>query len=142
MNRLLDIRLDSGVTFDHLASVYEEYTGKIALENLLGNAWKFTSKHPRVTIEFGQTQYDGKTAYFVRDDGAGFNPAFAGKLFGAFQRLHKEKDFPGTELDFCGVYRLSKDGDSEVWVRPLADGSTLTIIAAATFGSRMLDTSR
>ena len=88
---------------------------KIALENLLGNAWKFTSKHPQVTIEFGQTQNDGQTAYFVRDDGAGFNPAFAGKLFGAFQRLHKEKDFPGTGIGLATVQRVIHRHGGRIW---------------------------
>ncbi len=88
---------------------------KVALENLLGNAWKFTSKRPLVTIEFGQTQHDGKTAYFVRDNGAGFNPAFAGKLFGAFQRLHKEKDFPGTGIGLATVQRVIHRHGGHVW---------------------------
>jgi signal transduction histidine kinase len=92
---------------------------KIAMENLLGNAWKFTSKHPQVTIKFGQTPHDGQTAYFVRDDGAGFNPAFAGKLFGAFQRLHKEKDFPGTGIGLATVQRVIHRHGGRVW----ADGA-------------------
>ncbi|HXT02068.1 MAG TPA: ATP-binding protein [Elusimicrobiota bacterium] len=66
------------------------------LEDLLGNAWKFTSRHPRARIEFGTAEREGKTAYFVRDDGAGFDPLHAAKLFLPFQRLHAEAEFPGV----------------------------------------------
>ena len=61
---------------------------KIALENLLGHAWKFTSKRESASIEFGKTRCDWGLAYFVRDNGAGFDPAYAQRLFGAFQRQH------------------------------------------------------
>jgi light-regulated signal transduction histidine kinase (bacteriophytochrome) len=66
------------------------------LESLLGNAWKFTSRHPRARIEFGAEDRGGTTAYFVRDDGAGFDPLHAGKLFTPFARLHGESEFPGV----------------------------------------------
>jgi len=99
----------------NLASQGDAGLLKVALENLLGNAWKFTSKHQQVTIKFGQTQCDGKTAYFVQDDGAGFNPAFAGKLFGAFQRLHKETDFPGTGIGLATVQRVIHRHGGQVW---------------------------
>ncbi|MBA7616138.1 Adaptive-response sensory-kinase SasA [subsurface metagenome] len=66
---------------------------RIALENLLDNAWKFTSKHPTARIEVGVTAHEGGKAYYVRDDGVGFDMAYAGKLFGAFQRLHPITDF-------------------------------------------------
>src|SRR5262249_3750304 len=58
------------------------------LQNLIGNAWKYTSRHDHAHIEFGATQTGDKTVFHVRDDGAGFNPEYAGKLFNAFQRLH------------------------------------------------------
>ena len=66
------------------------------LENLLGNAWKFTARHASAHIEFGMTEEEGKTIYFVRDDGAGFDMTYENKLFGIFQRLHSVNDFPGT----------------------------------------------
>lgn len=66
------------------------------LESLIGNAWKFTSRHERARIEFGAAERDGTTAYFVRDDGAGFDPLHSGKLFAPFQRLHGEAEFPGV----------------------------------------------
>src|SRR6266446_6125708 len=69
---------------------------KIALENLLGNAWKFTSRNEFSCIDFGRIRGDRDVTYFVRDNGAGFDPANADRLFSAFQRLHDKKDFPGT----------------------------------------------
>lgn len=69
---------------------------QVVLENLLGNAWKFTSQHPTARIEFDVIQDAATTVYFVRDDGAGFDMLYAGKLFGPFQRLHGEAMFPGV----------------------------------------------
>lgn len=78
---------------------------RVALENLLGNAWKFTAKKPAATVAFGRA--GGGAGFYVRDDGAGFDPAFAGKLFGAFQRLHHERDFPGTGIGLATVQRVA-----------------------------------
>jgi light-regulated signal transduction histidine kinase (bacteriophytochrome) len=71
---------------------------RLVLENLLGNAWKYTSKHSHARVEFGIIQQNGKPVYFVRDDGAGFDVAYADKLFGVFQRLHAVTDFTGTGI--------------------------------------------
>jgi len=79
---------------------------RIVLENLLGNAWKFTGKHPHARIEFGLAEYDGKPAYFVRDDGTGLDMAYANKLFGAFQRLHAITEFEGTGIGLATVQRI------------------------------------
>ena len=68
----------------------------VALENLLDNAWKFTSKNPSATITMGREQHQGAPGFFVRDDGAGFDMAHISKLFGAFQRLHTQREFPGN----------------------------------------------
>lgn len=76
-----------------------------ALENLLGNAWKYTSKTPGARIEFGVAAASGTTTYFVRDNGVGFDMAYAGKLFGAFQRLHGA-EFEGTGIGLATVQRI------------------------------------
>jgi signal transduction histidine kinase len=79
---------------------------KVALENLLRNAWKFTKHRAVPRIELGATLQNGKPAFFVRDNGAGFDMAYAGKLFGAFQRLHSAEDFEGTGIGLATVARI------------------------------------
>jgi len=90
---------------------------KVALENLLGNAFKFTSKKEgeKATIEFGAVPYEGGTAYFVRDDGVGFEMAYAGRLFGAFQRLHDPEEFEGTGIGLATVARIIHRHGGRVW---------------------------
>jgi signal transduction histidine kinase len=88
---------------------------RIALENLLRNAWKFTGKHAAARIEFGVMQNNGKPAYFVRDDGAGFDMAYANKLFGAFQRLHAMSEFNGTGIGLATVQRIINRHGGRVW---------------------------
>ncbi len=80
---------------------------RIVLDNLLGNAWKFTGKQPDAHIEFGvQARSDDETVYFVRDNGAGFDMAYSEKLFGAFQRLHDASEFPGTGIGLATAQRV------------------------------------
>ncbi len=88
---------------------------RIALENLLGNAWKFTGKRSGARIEFGMTHRDSGAAYFVRDNGVGFDMAYAGKLFGAFQRLHDSREFPGTGIGLATVQRVIHRHGGKVW---------------------------
>jgi signal transduction histidine kinase len=83
-----------------LEALVDSHLIRITLENLLGNAWKFTSKRESACIEFGKTHCDGRPTYYVRDDGAGFDPAYADRLFGAFQRLHDKNDFPELGWDW------------------------------------------
>jgi signal transduction histidine kinase/CheY-like chemotaxis protein len=89
---------------------------RIALENLLSNAWKFTAKQERGRIEIGTgTDRQGRTVYFVRDNGAGFDPKYAAKLFSPFQRLHSETQFPGTGIGLATVQRIVHRHGGEVW---------------------------
>jgi len=85
------------------------------LENLLGNAWKFTGKHPQARIEFGTTQHEGKPAFYVRDDGVGFDMTYADKLFAPFQRLHAPTEFSGTGVGLATVQRIIHRHGGRVW---------------------------
>lgn len=91
------------------------------LDNLLGNAWKFTSKRDDSIIEFGTMQLDGSTVYFVRDNGVGFNPAYSDRLFGAFQRLHGEDEFPGSGIGLATVKRIIHRHRGRVWAEGAVD---------------------
>jgi len=88
---------------------------RTTLENLLGNAWKFTRRKPSARIEFGRTEREGRAAYFVRDNGAGFDMAFAGKLFQPFQRLHRTEEFEGTGVGLATVKRIVERHGGEIW---------------------------
>jgi PAS domain S-box-containing protein len=88
---------------------------RIALENLLGNAWKFTSRRESARIEFGQTNKNGSRVYFIRDNGAGFDSARSERLFGAFQRFHDRNDFPGTGVGLATVQRIIQRHGGRIW---------------------------
>jgi light-regulated signal transduction histidine kinase (bacteriophytochrome) len=94
---------------------------RVVLENLLGNAWKFTAKHPTATITLEQTEVAGQPAFVLRDDGAGFDMAFAGKMFGAFQRLHSDREFTGTGIGLATVQRVVRRHGGEVWAEGAVD---------------------
>ena len=106
------------VTFDIAPGVTAEGDARmirIALENLMGNAWKFTAKHDHATIEFGIANDGRQPAYFVRDDGAGFDMAYADKLFQPFQRLHSGAEFGGTGIGLATVARIVQRHGGRVW---------------------------
>jgi len=90
----------------------------IVMENLLGNAWKFTGKQVGAQIELGETSRDGRIVYFIRDNGAGFDMAYAEKLFAVFQRLHRPSEFEGAGVGLATVQRIVARHGGRVW----ADG--------------------
>jgi PAS domain S-box-containing protein len=91
---------------------------RILMENLLNNAWKFTSHRDTARIEFGVSrESDGTQAYFVRDDGAGFDMKYAGTLFGAFQRFHSQDEFPGTGIGLASVQRIVHRHRGKIWAQ-------------------------
>jgi signal transduction histidine kinase len=96
------------------------------LDNLFANAWKFTSKHPTARIEFGVTERERERVYFVRDDGAGFDPRFMDQLFHPFKRLHGAGEFPGTGIGLATVQRIAYRHGGSIW----AEGA---VEAGATF---------
>ncbi len=94
---------------------------RILLENLFSNAWKFTGKTQDARIGFGVDEQPGGPAYFIRDNGAGFDMTYAGKLFGVFQRLHRQEEFPGTGIGLATVQRIVHRHGGRVWAEGKPD---------------------
>jgi light-regulated signal transduction histidine kinase (bacteriophytochrome) len=88
---------------------------KIVLSNLLGNAWKFTSKHKTATIAFGCKKDRDALIYYVKDDGAGFDMQYVSKLFDPFQRLHKREEFDGEGIGLSLVQRIIQRHGGKIW---------------------------
>jgi two-component system, NtrC family, sensor kinase len=109
-DRKVDLRVEAG-----LAARGDTALLRIVLDNLLGNAWKYTARTPDARIEFGATPADGAPAFFVRDNGAGFDMTRAGRLFTPFCRLHAECDFPGTGIGLATVRRIVQRHGGRVW---------------------------
>jgi signal transduction histidine kinase len=94
---------------------------RLMLENLLQNAWKYTSSHPKARIEFGARQDGTNRVYFVRDDGSGFDSRSVHRLFQAFQRLHSVEEFPGNGIGLATVQRIIRRHGGEVWAEGEVD---------------------
>jgi DNA-binding response OmpR family regulator len=121
------------VVADPLIAVGDRRLLRVLLENLLGNAWKFTAKAPAARIEIGsRPDGAGDTVYFVRDNGAGFNMDYAAKLFRPFQRLHAEADFPGTGIGLATVHRIIERHGGRVWAEgAVGEGATISFTLPA-----------
>jgi light-regulated signal transduction histidine kinase (bacteriophytochrome) len=99
-----------------LRAVGDRVLLRAALANLFGNAWKFTSKRTSARIELGKVRGEtGETIFFVKDNGTGFEMKGAEKLFGAFQRLHGQGDFPGTGVGLATVQRIVARHGGQIW---------------------------
>jgi light-regulated signal transduction histidine kinase (bacteriophytochrome) len=106
---------------DDLTAVADARLVRIILENLIGNAWKFTAKGAAAKIEVGARSEGGERIYFVRDNGAGFDMQYRDQLFGAFQRLHHEKDFAGTGIGLATVHRIVQRHGGRIWATGQVD---------------------
>ncbi len=96
----------------------------VALENLFSNAWKFSEKAGRSVIQFGVAHWENAEAFYVKDNGVGFDMAYAGKLFSPFQRLHKIEEFPGTGIGLATVKRIINRHGGRVWIESEVDKGT------------------
>lgn len=104
---------------------------RVALDNLLRNAWKYTSRHEEACIEFGVELVEGQTIYFVRDDGAGFDPQLSEQLFQPFHRLHSRSEFPGTGIGLATVQRILARHGGRIWAESVPEkGATFRFTLA------------
>ena len=109
-NRQVEFNIQKGLTVQGDAKLL-----RIVLDNLLSNAWKFSGKVTKPLIEFDSMKQNGKTVYYVKDNGAGFDMQYAEKLFGAFERLHSPKEFEGTGIGLATVQRIINRHGGRVW---------------------------
>jgi signal transduction histidine kinase len=100
-------------------AIADEGLTQVVMQNLLSNAWKYTARKPNAEIEFGVRQQNGSSVYFVRDNGAGFDPQYADRLFRPFQRLHSQSEFPGTGIGLATAMRIINRHGGTIW----ADGN-------------------
>ena len=131
-------RVVKSVIPDDLKALGDRALLRMVLQNLLANAWKYTAKLPVAKIEVGQTERQGEQVFFVRDDGAGFDTQYAGKLFVAFQRLHPTAEFEGNGIGLAIVQRIVRRHGGQVSAESeLGHGATFYFtVAAATEGKK------
>ena len=110
---------------DRLETLADGRLARVLIDNLLGNAWKFTAHVAKPRIELGSFERDGATIYFVRDNGAGFDMAHATRLFGPFQRMHTVHEFPGTGIGLATVQRIVLRHGGKIWAEArVGEGAT------------------
>jgi PAS domain S-box-containing protein len=114
--RKVDVRIA-----EHVNAYADPGLARVLLANLIGNAWKFTGRRENATIEFGTERLDDLDAFFVRDNGAGFDVAHADKLFAPFQRLHSEREFPGTGIGLALAHRVVHRHGGRMWAQAAVD---------------------
>lgn len=117
--RKVDVTIHSG-----MSAICDTGLMHAALENLIGNAWKYTSKIDNARIEFGNQRHDGRVIYYVRDNGAGFDMQYAGKLFKPFQRLHHANEFEGTGIGLAAVQKIVERHGGKVWIEGAVNQGT------------------
>jgi signal transduction histidine kinase len=126
--RVAETRPETKVEFKHstgLRAYGDPVLLEVALHNLIDNAWKFSSKKPHPIVEFGSMDTPRGPAYFVRDNGAGFDMRHADKLFGVFQRMHGQEEFPGTGVGLANVQRIIRRHEGVIWAdSKLGEGTT------------------
>jgi light-regulated signal transduction histidine kinase (bacteriophytochrome) len=119
--RCVELRIRDGVMADADGGLV-----RVLLDNLLGNAWKFTTKRTAARIEFGVTEHGAERAFFVQDNGAGFDPTHARKLFTPFTRLHSDPEFAGTGIGLAMVHRIVERHGGRAWAEGAVDsGATI-----------------
>jgi len=116
---------------DHVCADLDPDLAHALVENLVGNAWKFTCKTPAARIEFGVMMNDGRRDFYVRDNGAGFDMAFANKLFAPFQRLHSTDEFPGTGIGLATAQRIVRRHGGKIWAEGVVDGGATFFFTVA-----------
>ena len=106
---------------DQLLAYVDPALASVLLDNLLGNAWKFTGKKAEAQIAVGSLEIDGEQVFYVRDNGAGFQMAYAQKLFAPFQRLHSKHEFSGTGIGLATVQRVVSRHGGRIWAEGVPD---------------------
>ncbi len=115
-SRCVDVRIEPNLFVEA-----DPHLVHIALQNLLDNAWKYTAKSPRARIDVGSSPNGAARVFHVRDNGAGFDMKYADKLFGAFQRLHSDRDFEGTGVGLAIVQRVVLRHGGKIWANAEVD---------------------